>query len=70
MKFTSPHWLTVVFAAVGVCAGALAPMFPNYAVMFSLVAGICSGLSAPTISPAPAATDAATAGPTEGRRDD
>jgi hypothetical protein len=53
MKINAPHWLTLVFGAVGCCAGALAPMFPNYAAILSVVAGICAALATPNLTPAP-----------------
>jgi hypothetical protein len=53
MKINAPHWLTIVFGAVGACAGALAPVFPNYASIFGIMAGVCAALATPNLVAAP-----------------
>lgn len=53
MRFQAPHWLTVVIACTGVCAGALVSVFPEYATLLGMIAAGCAALAAPTVKPSP-----------------
>jgi len=54
MKMQAPHWVTMVVAAVGACAGALVSVFPQYAALLGAVASVCAVVAAPTLVAKPA----------------